>query len=145
MNITLREAKLKDTPSVVRLITELAATGNEHSPITEAYVGKYLSSSVSKILLAEVQQHIVGLLSYSVRPDLHHAGDSCLIEELIVSADFRGQGVGSALTIELFARLATTDCAEVSVTTMPINSQAIKFYRSHGLIDEALYLEKHFR
>ena len=144
MDIILREAELKDAPSVVQLIAELAATENEHSLITAAYVESYLASPVSSILLAEVRQRVVGLLSYSVRPDLHHAGDSCLIEELIVTADVRGQGVGRALLTELLSRLATRGCTEVSVAATPTNHQAIKFYQSHGLTDESLFLEKHF-
>lgn len=145
MNITIREARrTTDVVDIVRLINELAATGGEHSPLTETYVATYLSSPTSKILLAERQNRVVGLLSYSLRPDLYHAALSCLIEELIVQEAVRGQGVGSALTTELLARLATMDCAEVSVAAMPTNARAIKFYRTHGLVEEAVFLEKHF-
>jgi ribosomal protein S18 acetylase RimI-like enzyme len=144
MGTLVREAKNSDAAMIVQLIGELAATGGEHSPITEAYVAKYLASPVSRILLAEVQGQIAGLLSYSLRPDLYHAGDSCLVEELIVSEMFRGQGIGSALLMALMTRLEAAGCAEVSVSTMPDNVQAIHFYQKHGLTDEALFLEKHF-
>lgn len=144
MDITIREAELADAVDVVRLINELAAIDGERSPITETYVVTYLSSLTSKILLAERQSSVVGLLSYSLRPDLYHAALSCLIEELIVQEDVRGQGVGSALMTELLARLATIDCAEISVATMPDNTRAIKFYRAHGLAEECLFLERHF-
>lgn len=144
MNLIIRAAELADATDIVRLIAELAATDSEHSPITEAYVATYLSSATSKILLAERQNHVVGLLSYSLRPDLYHAAASCLIEELIVQEGVRGQGVGSALLAELLTRLATLDCAEVSVATMPTNTRAIKFYRRHGLAEACLFLERHF-
>jgi len=45
---------------------------------------------------------------------------------------------------DLLSRLTSLACAEVSVAVMPNNHRAIKFYRTHGLIEEALYLEKHF-
>jgi ribosomal protein S18 acetylase RimI-like enzyme len=67
-----------------------------------------------------------------------------LIEELVVSANWRGHGIGSALMNALLRHLRKQGCAEVSVTTMPDNAGAIRFYQSHGLTDEALYLEKHF-
>jgi ribosomal protein S18 acetylase RimI-like enzyme len=35
-------------------------------------------------------------------------------------------------------------CAEVSVSTLSDNEDAQRFYRSHGLVDEAVFLEKHF-
>jgi ribosomal protein S18 acetylase RimI-like enzyme len=85
----------------------------------------------------------VGLLSYSVRPDLYHAASSCLIEDLVVRTGMRGRGVGSRLLAELMARLPETGCAEVSVTTLPGNAPALKFYRKHGLVDEAVFLERH--
>jgi N-acetylglutamate synthase-like GNAT family acetyltransferase len=137
MNIIIREAELADAATIVRLIDELAATGGEHSPLTEAYVATCRSSATSKILLAERQQCVVGLLSYSLRPDLYHAALSCLIEELIVQEAVRGQGVGSALMAELLARLATIDCAEVSVATMP-PTPGDRSTR-HGLAEEALF------
>jgi len=34
-------------------------------------------------------------------------------------------------------------CAEVSVSTMPDNVDALQFYKAHGLVDEAILLEKH--
>jgi ribosomal protein S18 acetylase RimI-like enzyme len=104
-----------------------------------------MSLPASKVILAEARGQVVGLLSYSIRPDLYHAGNSCLIEELIVQETFRGQGVGSALMTELFTRLAYEDCVEVSVTTMADNTPAIQFYRSQDLTDDAVYLEKHFQ
>jgi ribosomal protein S18 acetylase RimI-like enzyme len=144
-NITIREAQIEDAPAIVRLIRELAATAGDSSPITEAYVTKYLFSATGAILLAEMRQEIIGLLSYSLRPDLYHAAATCLIEELIVLEAERGKGVGSLLLKELLARLARMGCPEVSVTTMPDNAGAIKFYRRHGLVDEVLMLEHHFR
>ena len=144
MEIVVREAKSKDSASVVQLINEMASLGNGQSPITEEYVNEYLASSVSRILLAEIQGQVVGLLSYSIRPDLYHAANSCLIEEIIVQESSRSQGVGSVLFAELFSRLEAHRCAEVSLAVMPDNTQAIRFYRTHGLTEEALFLEKHF-
>jgi ribosomal protein S18 acetylase RimI-like enzyme len=143
MEITVRRAQPEDVPAIVGLIRELAAASNESSPITETYAAQYLSSPGSSILLAESDGQVVGLLSYSVRPDLYHAASSCLIEDLVVRTGMRGRGVGSRLLAELMARLPETGCAEVSVTTLPGNAPALKFYRKHGLVDEAVFLERH--
>ncbi|MFZ1946381.1 MAG: GNAT family N-acetyltransferase [bacterium] len=145
MNVSVRDARIEEAAAVAQLIRELAATLSETSPVTEAYVAGYMSSPGCTILLAETQGQIVGLLSYSLRPDLYHAGVSCLIEELVVKKDMRRQGAGAALLTELLSRLAQTDCAEVSVTVMPDNKEALRFYRRHGLEEEAVFLEKHLR
>ena len=144
MEVIIREAEPKDAPVIVKLIAALTASSGEHSPLTESYVVQYLSTSAGTILLAETQGTIVGLLSYSFRPDLYHAAKSCLIEELVVRDDWRGQGVGSALVTELYSRISSQDCAEVSLAVMPDNTGAIRFYKKHGLTDEAIFLEKHF-
>jgi len=143
-NIAVRDIEPQDSAIVAELVRELAATVGEETPVTEAYVTKYLASPTSRALLAEVGGQVAGLLTYSVRPDLYHAASTCLIEELVVREKMRGQGVGSALLEELFSRLTALGCAEVSATTLPDNFKAIEFYKAHGLTDEAIFLEKHF-
>lgn len=159
MPITVRDGKPGDERVIVELIAELAQTtpvyapsgsasaeisAGETSPITGEYVLEYLAFPGSHVLLAEEDGRVAGLLSYSVRPNLYHAANSALIEELVVRQSARGRGVGSALLSELLRRLPALGCAEVSVTTMPDNDGAIRFYRSHGLVDQAVFLEKHF-
>ena len=141
MKILIRAPQPSDIPAIVRLIAELASTAGETSPITPDYVSRYVAAPSSRILLAEVDDDIVGLLSYSIRPNLYHAGDCCLIEELIVSQGRRSRGVGRALMAELMLRLP--GCKEVSVGVLAGNIEALKFYRRQGLADEAVLLEKH--
>ena len=143
MDITVRDARSADAPAVVAIIQEAAAEDKEHTPVTEGYAAEYLASPGSGILIADSQGRAAGLLSYSIRPGLFHAAPSCLIELLLVRAELRGRGAGSAMLRALLARAAELGCAEVSVSTMPENAGAIRFYRRHGLTEEAVFLEKH--
>ena len=93
--------------------------------------------------MAEQKSTIIGVLSYSVRPSLSHGEDCCLIEEMVVDAAHRGQGVGTALVDALLGLMEAQGWAEVSVSTMPDNERAIAFYRSLGFADEAVLLEHH--
>ena len=145
MDLSVRPAQSQDDLAIANLIAELAASTGETTPITAGYVRQYLEFPGSSVLIAILDQNVVGLLSYSLRPNLFHAGNSCTIEELIVAQPFRNRGIGGALLEEFLRQLSEQDCVEVSVTTMPDNHGAIAFYKSHGLIDEAIYLEKHFR
>ena len=144
MKTTIRQAVLQDAPAILRMLTAMADTFNGSTPLTEEYVKVYLSSPSSKVLLAEIEGQAAGLLSYSLRPDLYHAATTCWVEELVVLEEYRSQGVGGALLENLLARLETEHCAEVSLAVLKDNLEAIRFYRSHGLTDEGLYLEKHF-
>ena len=114
------------------------------SSITPDYVEKFLSFPGNGVLVAIEEGPILGLLSYSLRPSLYHAGNACLIEDFVVRKGARGRGVGDALLSHLFDRLAMKHCVEVSVATMSENTGAIRFYKAHGLTDEALLLERHF-
>jgi len=143
MSLQIRPGGLDDAGAIVRLIRELATAYGEESPVTEASAREYLSSPGSHVLLAGRAGQAIGLLSYTIRPNLYHAGPTALIEELVVQASERGSGVGSALLSELLSELARLGVVEVSVSTMPDNQRAKRFYQAHGLIDEAIFLEKH--
>jgi ribosomal protein S18 acetylase RimI-like enzyme len=142
--IKVREAGVQDAASITCLVQELAASEDEQSPIDRAYVEYYLAQPNCHALVTEMEGRVIGLLSYLMKPDLYHAGDTCYITELVVAEQARGRGAGSALIEALFSRLEGTGCAEVSVTTMTDNEGAIRFYKRHGLVDEAVFLEKHF-
>lgn len=144
MSLIIRDATISEASAIVALISELAGSLDETSPITPAYVRTYLEFPGCGILLAEEAGQITGLLSFSIRPNLYHNGDTAMIEELVVGEAWRGRNVGGALLDNALSRLEDLGCAEVSVTTLPDNTGAIRFYRAHGLVDEAVYLEKHF-
>lgn len=142
--VTVREAEAADAPQIMDLIRELAIANGEASPVSESYVEEFLSFPGCGVLVAEEDGEIVGLLSYSVRPNLYHAGDAAIIEELVVSGRARGRGIGSALLQEMIALADALGCVEIAVSTLPGNEVAQRFYRRHGLVDEAVLLEKHF-
>ena len=144
MSIEIRQAQPGDGPAIAEMINELAAASGDASPVTATYAEEYLRVARSQVLLAEEAGQPVGMLTYSVRPNLYHAGPSALIEELVVRAGQRGRGIGSALVVELLAELVQLGCTEVSVTAMPDNEAAQRFYRRHGFVDEAVFLERHF-
>ncbi len=143
MGNMIRDATVRDASAIVNLVKELALTMGEKCPLVEAYVTTYLGSTSNTILLAEAQEGILGLLSYSLRPNLYHSGDICLIEELIVGEKARDRGIGTSLLGELLSRMTTNDIREISVSTLPDNHKAIEFYRKHGFKEEGVLLEIH--
>ena len=143
MGLLIRDGGPGDEPAIVALIRELGAAGDFESPVREEDAARYLASPGCGVLLAEGEGEAVGLLSYSIRFDLFHAANSCLIDELVVGEGHRGRGIGGALLDEVIRRAASAGCVEVSVTTMPDNEGAQALYRSKGLDEEAVYLEMH--
>ena len=84
MASAVRQAVTQDAHRVVELVQQLAATIGEDSPVSATTVEDFLAYPGSGVLLAEEGGRVVGLLSYSVRPNLYHAANVCLIEDLIV-------------------------------------------------------------
>jgi ribosomal protein S18 acetylase RimI-like enzyme len=144
MDIKIRDARPADSPSVVSLVREMAEEDGGSTPVSEACVEAYLADPGGGMLMAEADGQTVGLLSYSLRPNLYHAAPACLIELLAVRKDARSRGVGGALVDAMLARAESLGCAEISVSVMPDNPDAIRFYRRHGLTEEVMTLEKHF-
>lgn len=142
--VHIRRASGDDAPAITGLISELAHSIGEASPMSDHYARIYLASQSCGVLLAEIEGATVGLLSYSIRPNLYHAGPCALIEELVVRASRRGQGIGTALLREAICLFESMGCAEASVSTLPDNQGAQRLYRNLGFTDEGVLLEKHF-
>ena len=145
MVAAIRYATRDDYAAIVQLIRQMAEDAGDKTRLTEEYVESYLSFPGSGALLADEEGRVVGLLTYHVRPGLYHAGNCCLIDELVVDRPVRRRGIGAALLGQLLEEQEQAGCAEVAVSCMPDNERAIRLYGRHGLVDEALLLERHFR
>jgi ribosomal protein S18 acetylase RimI-like enzyme len=141
----IRTARPDDADVIAQQIQELAEAISEHSPITAAYISTYLAFQGCGVLLAEQDGSAVGLLSYSIRANLYHAGPCGLIEELVVRDGARGRGIGKALIREALRLFESLGCAEATVSTLPDNEGALRLYRAMGFDEEAVLLEHHFR
>ncbi len=141
--MNIRTAGREDAPAIAERIRELAASVGESSPVDAEAVRVFLDHPECAALVAELDGRVAGVLSYSIRPNLYHAGPSCVIEELAVAPGDRSSGIGGALLTDLMERMRAIGCAEVSVTVLASNHDALRFYRRHGLTDEAIFLERH--
>ena len=141
---TVRDAQPTDAPVIVELIRELARTEDVDSGVTTDLVADYQARGDSGILVAESGGEVVGMLSWFMRPGLFHGGRWGYIDELVVTAAAQGRGVGDALMSAAMSRFEAAGCIEVAVSTVFGNDRAAALYRKHGLVDEALQLEKHF-
>lgn len=145
MNISIRPARKSDAATIANLVTQLATSLDEHSAVAEQYVLRYLDSGEAGVLVAETEGEVVGLLSYTLRPSLYHAATSCMIEELVVSQDHRGAGIGSQLLDSIAALAREQRCVELSVSAMATNAGALALYKRHGFSDDAVLLERHLQ
>ena len=141
--VSVRPAEDDDVVEIAGLVAMLAAELGDPTPVTPAYVADYLHRPGCHALLAVRSSEVLGLLSYSFRPSLYHAADSCMVDELIVRLAERSGGIGTLLLNEVIRLAREGGCAEVSLGVMKSNQAALRFYLRHGFEDEALLLERH--
>ena len=70
------------------------------------------------------------------------AGGTALINELIVTRQYRGKGIGRLLVQRAIDAAVEMGANEIEVSTTRDNEQAIRFYRRNGLVDESVVLGK---
>lgn len=154
MHVQLREATADDGEAIVAMIEQLARDFAVDTELRLEYVGEYLSFPGCHVLLAEDGESIggaaerrplLGLLSFSLRPNLFHAADGGLIEELFVGPEVRGKGVGAQLVQAAIDTMGAAGCAEAGVATGFDNHAARKLYARCGLVEKSLLLERHFQ
>jgi ribosomal protein S18 acetylase RimI-like enzyme len=145
MTVTIRHAGPGDEPAVVRLLQELALAVHERGVADEHDVRRYLASPDTTILLAADERDIVGMLSYSTRPGLLHAGDFAEIDTLVVLADRRREGIGGRLLRTGMRLMQDAGCTAISASVDVDDELAQGLCFDAGLTDARMRLERHFR
>ena len=95
------------------------------------------------VLLASSDSEVIGLLSFSTRPGLLHAGDCGEIESFVVAPEHRGQGVGTKLLRTAMRLMLEAGCIEIAAGVSAENTRAQRLYVGSGLTDASMRLEKH--
>lgn len=132
--VVIRSAEERDWPQVYRLLNELEAT-----PLPEAECrGVYLSNLLRPDIFyftAEMGRDVVGFSSLHVQALLHHASRIGELQELIVSAAYRGAGVGRALFQKALETAVWEGCAQLEVCCNRTREKSHEFYRRQGMED----------
>jgi len=133
LSLKIRKAKKEDLSSVLRLIKELADFENEPKAVEitlEEFVKDY-ADGLFNCLVAELQNKIVGIALYYNRYSTWK-GKTIHLEDLIVTQNQRGKGVGKALLNEVVAIAKETHLKRVEWNVLDWNTPAIDFYKSVG-------------
>ena len=144
-DIRIRYATAADVDDVERLIREMARALGDRFEMGDGYPAVFLAHPDTGIVLAELGGRAVGLLAYSIRPNLFHGGPAGVIEEFVVEADVRRRGIGTALLDHILSLFEEKECVEVSLNTDLDNVRAQAVYRRVGLTEESLQLAMHAR
>ena len=145
-NLIIRKATFSDLSIVSSLINELVDSLNRLDNIdVNIAVKNYhriLRDGNSHMVLAEVDNQIVGFVNFSIRQSLLHKGCSGMIDELIVSKAFRDKEIGTKLLDAAIKECKDLGCCEIEVSTESSNTSALQFYKRYGFDEKGVFLEK---
>lgn len=137
MDIVIRIATKKDMPAVFRLINELAIFEKEPNAVeitTEDLIADgFGEKSQFKVFLAEVHKEVVGMALFYPRYSTWQ-GKALHLEDLIVSQEYRGKGIGKALYTKVIAYAHENGINRLEWEVLDWNKGAIDFYLASGAI-----------
>jgi GNAT superfamily N-acetyltransferase len=103
-------------------------------PETESFVAHHAAS----------YGHVLGVLTMSHRPQLRLGGRLASIDVFVVSAAYRGKGVGSDLLAQAMRRAQALGCKRVELRLPGTREERHDFFEAHGFSDcgDALYVRR---
>ncbi|MFL5982963.1 MAG: GNAT family N-acetyltransferase [Gaiellaceae bacterium] len=129
MDLTVRDARLEDSPQIARLLDQLGYPTDAAAVVARL---ERLAIVGDRIFVADVDGRVAGLAHLQVSPALERDRPSGKIGALVVDEAHRGRGVGRALVqaVEEDARLR--GCALLFLTTREWRADAHAFYERVG-------------
>lgn len=121
---------------VNHLLRQLSASAR---PLTEAELGRVVSSDATRLLLAWAGDAVVGMTTLVLVPI--PTGLRAILEDVVVDEQGRGHGVGRALVTAAIALAEAAGATTVDLTSRPSRVAAHALYRSIGFVqrDTSVY------
>jgi GNAT superfamily N-acetyltransferase len=133
MNISTRQGTIEDIPAIFELVKELAIYERALNQVTnnvEKMTRDY-NEKLFDFFVAEVDSKIIGLSLYYFRYSTWK-GKRLYMEDIIVTEDMRGNGIGKILFDATVAAAKQTGCTGMLWQVLDWNTSAVGFYRKYG-------------
>ncbi len=144
--IIIRRAVKSDYPAVKKLVKELYDTlevkDGMDEELSKEKFNDILTEQKIMILVAEVNDKVIGYLTLNFNKSLLDSGASAIIDELMVTKEERGAGVGTLLVHHAIEISEHNGCSEIGVGTEYTNNRAREFYKNCGFKEIGVIFEK---
>jgi len=132
--LTIRQAEEADCPRLLELIHELAVYEKEPEQVTVS-LEHFVESGFGKkpvwwAFVAEVNEVIIGFALYYIRYSTWK-GQRMYLEDIIVTEEWRGKGVGTKLMNRLIEEAKALGFSGILWQVLEWNEPAIQFYRRY--------------
>jgi ribosomal protein S18 acetylase RimI-like enzyme len=136
MTVTFRRAAQADMGSIASLLTELgyASTGTD----AVDRVQRSLHSGTSWLLLAQSEDHVIGLIAAELVPYFPNGSTVCRVTALVVASRHRRRGLGEKLLAHAADFAREHGCSGIELTSAHHRVDAHRFYEKLGFSGTAL-------
>ena len=141
MDFTIRNASTKDISLILELLYELGRP----KPHKDEDVGdfsnllkKYLSDSDKKILVAEHNNKVVGMVSIMLLSRLNRKRLEMYIPELIVAKVYQNKGIGKELLNACILLAQNNKCYRIRLESGNQRMESHQFYKKRGFEQTSL-------
>lgn len=132
MNFIIRRAVEEDFPAILGLIKELAEYERSPDEVTNTVEQMGKEKDHFRCFVAESPEYgILGMALYFFAY-FTWVGKSIYLEDIIVSRQYRGMKIGSALMDRVMQEAKDENCRRVRWQVLDWNETAISFYRKCG-------------
>jgi len=144
-DILIRKATKSELPVIGRLLAELINAMDDTEGIDIGIDLKtceqLLKDDNSHFLVAELKTTPVGFINFTVRQTVLHRSPSAMIDELVVTKEYQGKGIGKQLVLAAIDECRQLGYCEVEVSTEKTNVKARKFYKKCGFNKREILFE----
>lgn len=141
IGIQIRPMLEQDYRDVYRLYRQLVGrsfSGIE-SNFTRIFKG-FINSGEREAYVATINNYVIGFVTLYYMDVFHRSGQVMSIQELVVTEEFRGRGVGKALVEFVKRKAVEKHCNGLEVATDMWQSGAKSFYEKCGLQGKTLMM-----
>ncbi len=144
-DILIGKATKSDLPVIGKLLAELINAMDDTEGIDIGIDIKtceqLLKDDNSHFLVAELKTTPVGFINFTVRQTVLHRSPSAMIDELVVTKEYQGKGIGKQLVLAAIDECRQLGYCEVEVSTEKTNVKARKFYKKCGFNKREILFE----
>ena len=144
-DILIRKSTKSDLPVIGKLLGELIDAMDDTEcvdiRIPLRTLEHLLKDSRSHFLVAATKGTPVGFINFTVRQTVLHRSPSAMIDELVVTQEYQGKGIGKQLVLAAIDECRQLGYCEVEVSTEKTNDKARKFYKKCGFEERGTLFE----
>jgi GNAT superfamily N-acetyltransferase len=140
--VEIRPARSEDFNGVLELLRQLWPEGKLDESRLRPIFERALNSETQAYRCAINTKQVVGFASLNLKNRLWAEGSLAWVDEIVVDASYRGQGIGTRLLAELEKVALQNNCARLELDSSFHRTSAHQFYERRGFERRAALFSK---